>query len=174
MSRHDVPALPGDPPPVRDDEGAGFATIEANFVRDVVGVRDFDWVRASEPSPRNPLPVPLAEARVMLVSTAGAHPTGSRPLGAGGDALAIPVTASFELTHVGYDTARAMTDPDVVYPIRWLSALAEAGYIGSLAPTAISTMGFVPDGRRLLTRAVPVVLERMLDEQAHLALLVPA
>ncbi|MDP9441531.1 MAG: hypothetical protein M3P34_04985 [Actinomycetota bacterium] len=67
-----------------------------------------------------------------------------------------------------------MTDPDVVYPIRRLSALAEAGYIGSLVPTAISTMGFVPDGRRLLTRAVPVVLERMLDEQAHLALLVPA
>lgn len=159
---------------IEGDDSVGFATTERNFVRDVVGVGDFEWVRATEPSPRNPLPLPLSDARVTLVSTAGAHPRGTRPLGAGGDALAIPADAPFELTHVGYDTERASADPDVVYPVRRLRALAAAGFIGSLAPTVISTMGFVPDGRRLLTRAVPVVLERMLAEEAHLALLVPA
>jgi D-proline reductase (dithiol) PrdB len=159
--------------PPRDDS-VGFATTERDFVRDVVGIADFEWVRAAEPSPRNPLPVPLSEARVTLVSTAGAHLPGTRPLGAGGDAVAIPADGPFELTHVGYDTARAAIDADVVYPVQRLRALADAGFIGSLAPTVISTMGFVPDGRRLLTRAVPVALERMLAEQAHLALLVPA
>lgn len=160
--------------PVDGDDSAGFAATERDFVRDVVGVTDFDWVPSAQPSPRNQLPVPLSDARVMLVSTAGAHVKGTRPLGAGGEALTIPVDAEIELTHVGYDTARAMEDPDVVYPVRRLQALADAGFIGSLAPTVISTMGFVPDGRRLLTRAVPITVERMLAEQAHLALLVPA
>ncbi len=140
----------------------------------MVGVSDFDWVRESDPSPRNLLPVSLSEARVTHVSTAGAHVAGTRPLGAGGHAAAIPADAPFELTHVGYDTTRAMADPDVVYSVRRLRALADAGFIGSLAPTVISTMGSVPDGRRLLSRAVPLALECMLAEQAHLALLVPA
>ncbi len=164
--------MTAEPDPVDDSEG--FAAVERRHVREVVGVRDFEWVRAARPSPRNPLPVPLPEARVTLISTAGAHPAGTAPLGAGGQALSVPADAPCELTHVGYDTARAMADPDVVYPVRRLRALADAGFIGSLAPTVISTMGFVPDGRRLLTRAVPVAVERMVDEQAHLALLVPA
>lgn len=159
---------------ISGDDSAGFAKTERDFVRDVVGVTDFDWVSATQPSPRNELPVPLDQARVTLISTAGAHLHGTPPLGAGGDALMLPVDATIELTHVGYDTGRAMEDPDVVYPVRRLRALVDAGFIGSLAPTVISTMGFVPDGRRLLTRAVPAAVERMFAEQAHLALLVPA
>lgn len=166
--------MASDPEPLYGDDSAGFATTERDFVREVVGITDFDWIPAAQPSPRNRLTLPLSDARVMLVSTAGAHVKGTRPLGAGGDALTLPVDAQIELTHVGYDTARAMDDPDVVYPVRRLQALVDAGFIGSLAPTVISTMGFVPDGRRLLTRAVPVAVERMLAEQAHLALLVPA
>lgn len=162
------------PQPIVGDDSEGFADVERNFVREVVGVADFDWVPSSYPSPRNRLAVPLSEARVTLVSTAGVHVAGTRGLGAGGEALAVPVDAEIELTHVGYDTARAAEDPDVVYPVRRLQALADAGFIGSLAPTSISTMGFVPDGRRLLTRAVPLAVERILHEEAHLALLVPA
>lgn len=156
------------------DDSEGFADVERNYVREVVGVADFDWVAAAEPSPRNRLPVPLSQARVTLVSTAGAHVAGTRGLGAGGDALAVPIDAEIQLTHVGYDTVRAAKDPDVVYPVRRLQALANEGFIGSVAPTAISTMGFVPDGRRLLKRAVPLAVERIADEEAHLALLVPA
>lgn len=157
-----------------DDESAGFDEVERRHVRNVVGITDFDWVRADSPSTRNPLPVPLAEARVTLVTTAGAHEPGARPPGAGGGAVLLPADAPVELTHPGYDTARAMADPDVVYPVRRLRALVAEGFIGSLAPTVISTMGFVPDGRRLLSRAVPAAVEAMSDEEAHLALLVPA
>ena len=156
------------------DDSAGFADLERQHVRDVVGVADFDWVRADAPSPRNPLPVPLREARVTLVTTAGAHEPGTRPPGAGGRAVLLPADAPVELTHAGYDTARARLDLDVVYPARRLRALADAGFIGSLAPTVVSTMGFVPDGRRLLSRAVPSALEVISREEAHLALLVPA
>lgn len=157
-----------------EDDSTDFPDIERAFVRDVIGIDTFEWVSFDEPSPRNQLEVPLADARVTLVSTAGAHEAGSRPLGAGGDAVLVPTDADFELTHVGYDTDRASRDPDIVYPVRTLERLVADGVIGELAPTVISTMGFVPDGARLLTRAVPDAVECMHDEQAHLALLVPA
>lgn len=156
------------------DDSEDFADIERRFVREVVGVSDFEWVAFDEPSPRVPLAVPLSEAKVTLVSTAGAHAHGTRPLGAGGDATLLAADADVQLSHVGYDTDRAMDDPDVVYPVRTLRRLADEGFIGALAPTVVSTMGFVPEGRRILERAVPAAVERIHDEQAHLALLVPA
>lgn len=157
-----------------EDDSAHFADVERTFIRDVVGIEDFEWLTFDAPSPRNPLPVPLAEARVTLISTAGAHEPGGRPPGAGGHASLVPTDAPFEFSHVGYDTERAKLDPDVVYPVRTLQQLAADGVIGSLAPTVVSTMGFVPEGERLFTRAVPAAVERIHDEQAHLALLVPA
>lgn len=157
-----------------DDDSTAFAQIERQFVRDVVGVADFGWVSFDHPSPRNPLTVPLAEATVTLISTAGAHLPDERPLGAGGHASLVPSDADVQLSHVGYDTEAAMQDPDVVYPVRTLQRLADEGVIGALAPTVISTMGFVPNGQRLFERAVPSAIERIHDEQAHLALLVPA
>lgn len=157
-----------------DDDSVGFADLERAHVRTKVGVVDFDWVASEAPSPRNALPVPLDQARVALVSTAGAHVPGGRPLSPGGRALLLPAAEPVELTHGGYDTARAMTDLDVVYPVAKLTSLAQEGTIGSLAPTIVSTMGFVPDGRRLFSHAVPDAVERLRDEQVHLALLVPS
>jgi hypothetical protein len=156
------------------DDSADSAEIERRFVREVVGVADFEWVAFDDPSARTPLAVPLSEAIVTLVSTAGAHRPDDRPLGAGGAAALLPADAEVQLSHVGYDTDRAMEDLDVVYPVRTLQRLAEEGLIGALAPTVVSTMGFVPEGRRLFERAVPTAVERIHDEQAHLALLVPA
>lgn len=166
----DSPSMHGD----LGDDSQHFAEAERRHVREVVGVPDFEWVDFDEPSPRNPLPVPLSEATVTLVSTAGAHLVGTRPLGAGGHAALLPADADVQLTHGGYDTERAAQDPDVVYPVRTLQRLADDGFIGALAPTVVSTMGFVPSGRRLFERAVPDAVERIHDEQAHLALLVPA
>lgn len=156
------------------DDSTDFAVTERRFVREVVGMADFDWVAFDEPAPRSPLTVPLAEATVTLVSTAGAHAVGTKPLSAGGRAALVPTDADVQLSHAGYDTERATRDLDVVYPVRALQRLADEGFIGALAPTVVSTMGFVPEGRHLLERAVPAAVERIHAEQAHLALLVPA
>lgn len=156
------------------DDSTEFADAERRFLREVVGVSDFEWVTFDQPSPRTPLAVPLAEATVTLVSTAGAHVAGTKPLSAGGRAALVPTDADVELSHVGYDTERAMQDLDVVYPVGLLQRLADEGFIGGLAPTVVSTMGFVPEGRHLFERAVPSAVERIHAEQAHLALLVPA
>lgn len=157
-----------------EDDSTGFSDVERAHVREVVGVKDFEWVRFDEPSVRVPLDLPLSQARITLVSTAGAHESGEPPLGAGGHAALLPADAKIELSHDGYDTERALYDPEVVYPVRTLQQLADAGVIGSLAPTIVSTMGFVPDGVRLFARAVPAAVQQIRDEQSDLALLVPA
>lgn len=158
---------------VADDDSIGFDVLEAQFVRKFLP--DFDWLRFDAPSPRRPLPVPLRQARVGLVVTAGAHLPGDPPFGMDGEVrFLVAGSGDFTLTHIGYDTERAMTDPDVVVPVRALRRLVEAGVIGSLAPTVISTMGLVPRGTDVLERSVPAALERLGEEEVDLALLVPA
>lgn len=160
--------------PTLEDDSAGFDLIEQAYIREQL-VPDFEWLDFAEPSPRNRLPVPLAEARVALVSTAGAHLPGQRAMGPGGHLQMIPVDApEILLSHDGYDTERAARDPEVVFPVRTLRALADSGFIGSLAPTAISTMGYIPRGERVLERLVPGTMDRLRSEAVDLALLVPA
>ncbi len=92
-----------------------------------------------------------------------------------GEVRFVPVDAAdIELTHPGYDTERASQDPEVVFPVGALRALEDDGVIGELAPTAVSTMGYIPDGRRVLDELVPQVVECLRNEEVDLALLVPA
>lgn len=157
-----------------EDDSEGFDRVERAYVRAHL-VPDFEWLDFDRPSPRHLLRVPLAEARVGLVTTAGVHLPTQRPMGPGGRARLVPVDADdIVLSHEGYDVERAGEDPEVVYPVRTLRTLAEAGFIGSLAPTAISTMGYCPDGRHVLERSVPPMIERLRSEEVDLALLVPA
>lgn len=78
------------------------------------------------------------------------------------------------LTHPGYDTQRASEDPEVVFPSQALEMLAAEGFIGSVAATSISTMGFIPVGRRVLEKLVPAVVTELRNQRVDLALLVPA
>lgn len=92
-----------------------------------------------------------------------------------GEVRFVPVDApEIQLTHPGYDTARASGDPEVVFPRNTLRSLASEGLIGEEARSTISTMGFIPRGQRILEELVPEVVQRLRDEDVHLALLVPA
>jgi hypothetical protein len=156
------------------DDSVGFAVIERAYLRKNL-VPDFDWVDFDRPSPRHRLGVALADARIGLVSTAGAHLHEQRRMGAGGDVRMIPVEARrIVLSHAGYETDRASRDPEVVFPVRTLERLVRAGFIGSLAPSAISSMGYIPLGERVFERVVPPTIERLRSEEVDLALLVPA
>lgn len=83
-------------------------------------------------------------------------------------------TNELELSHPGYDTERATQDPDVVFPLATMRRLAADRVIGSLAPSAVSTMGFIPRGERIVNDLVPEVVDYLRNEQVDLALLVPA
>jgi hypothetical protein len=166
-----MPSSFGDPVP--GDDSVGFDEIERQVVRR--HFPDFDWVGFDAPSPRRMLPVPLGRARVGLVATAGAHLPGEDAFGLDGEVRFLPADAeAIELSHPGYDTRRAAADPDVVVPVRSLRRLAQAGVIGSIASTMISTMGLVPRGEDVLERSVPVAHDRLREEEVDLVLLVPA
>ena len=160
--------------PIPGDDSAGFDDLERTYVRRFLP--DFDWLTFREPSPRHPLPVPLENARVGLVTTAGAHLPEQDPISPTGEVRLVPVeeAARLQLTHIGYDTARASRDPDVVVPVRALQRLVGERFIGSLAPTLVSGMGFVPRGGDIFDRSVPVAVEALRADNVDLALLVPA
>lgn len=161
-------------PDVPGDDSRGFAEVERLHVRERY-LPDFEWTVHDTPSPRRPPLLPLDQARVGLVDTCGAHLPDQPPVGASGRAALLPVDAEqVELSHPGYDTARAMRDPEVVHPARTLLRLAEQGVIGSPAPQAVSVMGGVLIARRILERGLPATLAAMLDMEVDLALLVPA
>lgn len=155
------------------DDSRDFPVIERDYIRRR-GRPDFDWLRFGEPSPRRQLKRPLSQARIGIVSTAGAHLVGEGPIPASGPPRVIPIEAEIGLHHIGYDTKRASADPEVVWPVRTLRRLAELGAIGSVSGLAVSMMGAVLDGRVVLSRHVPTVVEQFRRDSVDLALLVPA
>lgn len=157
-----------------EDDSTGFAQLERDHVRRRF-VPDFEWVTFDTPSPRNLLSLPLSESRVALIGTAGAHRSDEPPMSPTGELRIVPLDADdVVLSHPGYDTERASDDPEVVFPLQTLQMLAGEGFIGSVAAIAISTMGFIPVGARVLDRLVPRVLHELAKEDVDLALLVPA
>lgn len=156
----------------------GFAQVEYEHVRRHF-YPGFQWVVFDAPSPRNPRAVPLQQARVALVGTAGAFVRGQPQFSLGNDGdpsvREIPAdTERIRLAHVGYDVPRARRDPDVVFPLALLRQLAGEGAIGDLAPRAFSFMGYIPDPGPLLRRTAPAVARELVADAADLVLLVPA
>ena len=159
-----------------DYDGAvrSFDEVERLHLRKRL-VPDFEWLDFDEPSPRNRLRIPLARARVGLVVTGGVHLPAQRPARKIGEFRFVPIDAAeVRLTHGGYDTERASEDPEVVFPVRTLRRLAETGVISSLAPTALSTMGYIPRGVNVLDRVMPPAVASLVSQEVDLALLVPA
>jgi hypothetical protein len=158
---------------IADDDSRGFAGVERTHLREHY-LPSFEWMGYEQASPRTLPPVPLSEARIGLVTTCGAHLVDQPPVGASGRAALLPLRGRLAFTHPGYDVSRAEKDPEVVHPAHTLLRLAADGVVGSVAETAVSVMGGVLIGTRLLERGVPPTVEVMLDQQVDLALLVPA
>src|SRR6266567_2412663 len=127
---------------VPGDDSEGFADVEREHLRTHY-LPDFEWMTFDQPSPRLRPPVAMAEARIGLLDTCGAHLPDQPPVGASGRAALVPVDGDVVFTHSGFDVERASHDPEVVHPTRTLRALAAEGVIGSVAPTAVSVMGGV-------------------------------
>lgn len=156
----------------------GFALVEYEHVRREI-LPDFDWAGFDTPSPRTRPSRPLSEARVALISTAGAHLPGEPRHAGGPDGdhtyREIPSDAvEVALHHGGYDTKRARLDPDVVFPLNLLRTLAAEGVIGEVAPTAYGFMGYIPHTAPLLAETGPEVARALIGDAVDLALLVPA
>jgi D-proline reductase (dithiol) PrdB len=162
------------------DEGVDFATVECDHVRRNL-YPAFAWRAADAFSPINPLRVPLADARVAFVTTAGAHLADQPPFDVDANAgdpswrafpSATPL-ADVVLTHGGYDTRRASADKNVVLPLDHLRALVDEGRIGELALTVYTFMGYIVNTAPLVRESAPAVARHLIADRVDLVLLAP-
>jgi len=160
--------------------GVDFARIERDHVRRNL-YPDFAWVAYDAFSPVNPPRVPLNEARVGFVTTAGAHLSAQPPFDTDADEgdpsyRAFPSTTPLHeivLTHGGYNTGLASEDKNVVLPLDHLRALASEGWIGAVGPTVYATMGYVADTEPFIRETAPEIARRLVEDRVDLVLLAP-
>ncbi len=139
-----------------------------------------------DPVPWTPLPQPLREATVALVSTAGLSMRADPPFDAEGERLnpwwgdpsyrVIPWTATeadIVASHLHIDTAYLQQDLDVALPLRRLAEAETKGRIGAVAPSHYSFMGYLLDPTEFLERSVPAMIDRMRAEAVDAAIFVP-
>jgi D-proline reductase (dithiol) PrdB len=145
--------------------------------------------------PFTPLPKPLDESRLALLTSSGHFVKGDdpQPLGVSDmsqeEAMSrifeflktepqlskIPVDTpreQLQVRHGGYDIRTPMIDPNVNLPLDRLRELAAQGLIGELAPEAYSFVGACAQ-QRLLKRTGPKWVERMQAKNIDVVLLVP-
>ncbi len=157
-----------------------FADVERDHLRARV-LPDFEFESYDEPSRVNPLTRPVSKAAVALVVTAGAYlAEEQRPFlrRKEGDPSFREFPrdvdlARIALSHVGYDTGRAMEDVDVVFPLRALRTLERGGRIGAAAPRHYSFMGYATETGVLRDNGREVA-RRLRSDGVDLALLVPS
>lgn len=124
---------------------------------------------------------PPAEARVGLLTTAGAYVDGDAPFDVAsheGDPSFRLVPADVDVrrlrfAHSHYDTSRAEQDPNVVLPVERLRELVADGVVGSTASVHVGMMGFNPDPRRLVAESVGRVVDVFAGDGVDVVVLGP-
>ena len=143
-----------------------------------LGHDPYRWVRSESPPPWTELAKPLAECRVGLVGSGGVYRAGQPAFHHRDDIslraidVSVPV-AELRTSHFAYDQTDARVDPNVVFPIEPLRALAAEGAIGELSPRAYAFMGGIYSARRVRDTLAPEIGRRLAEDQVDLALLVP-
>jgi len=124
---------------------------------------------------------PLAESRVALLTTAGAHLDDQPPFHtetvAGdhgwrviGDDVDL---GRLRFSHTHYDTSSAELDPNVVFPLDRLHELVDRSRLGETSPIHIGMMGFNPDPGPIIDVTGPAVAGLLVDAEVDVAILVP-
>ena len=146
------------------------------------------WI-AREPRravPWAPLSKPLSAARLAVVSSAGISCKDDRPFDSEGERRdpwwgdpsyrEIPAatrTGEVRLGHLHIDTRLAEEDLNCVLPLERAAELCAEGFVGELAPTHYSFMGFLLRPETFLAESVPRMIEHMKAEEVDAVLLVP-
>jgi D-proline reductase (dithiol) PrdB len=144
-------------------------------------LRDVPRLTDLQPAAPRALAVPLSQATVALVTSAGITQDGQAPMdGANveGDytirELDIETPASaLHVWHTHFDTAAALADINVVYPIDRLKELVAQGVIGRVASSAVSFMGYFSNVFRMRDEVVPAVVAAVRRAGADAVVLVP-
>jgi len=141
------------------------------------------WSAESDELPWSSARIPLAEASIALVTTAGVHLRRDQPFDMGnreGDASfrVIPgdtLVSDLTITHDYYDHRAADRDVNCVFPLERLRELAAAGRIGRVAPRHIGSMGHIlgTEERRLVADTAPAIARLLVGDGVDYVLAAP-
>lgn len=143
-----------------------------------LGYPPYRWVENADAPPFAVPGKRLAECRVALIASGGIYVKGQVAFHHRDDASYREVPADVDyrdlrVTHFAYDLTDARADPNVVFPLQHLKALADEGVIGEVAPRAYTFMGGIYSARRVREALAPALAERMQNNAVDAALLVP-
>lgn len=146
------------------------------------------WAARQEPGviPFTPMPKPLRECTVALVSTAGIARRDDRPFDQEGERRdpwwgdpsfrRIPLGTTekdVRVDHLHIDPRFGEEDLDVLLPMRRLDELACEGVVGQAAPTHYSFMGYILDPTELIEKTAPAIAASLHQEEVDAVVLVP-
>ena len=145
---------------------------------DLLGYENYRWAHNEDVPPWTPPARPLAESRLALIASGGVYVHGQVAFTHRDDVThrEVPVDtapADLRVTHFAFNQSDARADPNVIFPIEQLRALAAEGVVGELAPHALTFMGGIYSQRRVREELMPALVERVLEMGADAALLVP-
>jgi len=143
-----------------------------------LGYGTYNWLHSKEAPVMQRVSKPLSECRVGLVATGGIYVEGQTAFTYKDDTTyrAVPSDAAVETlraTHFAYDLTNAREDINVVFPIGALREMDNDGTIGSLAPNFFTCMGGIYSQRRVREELAPAIVQRCLDDELDVVLLVP-
>jgi D-proline reductase (dithiol) PrdB len=143
-----------------------------------LGYPPYRWVRNPDAPPFAPLSKPLTECRVGLVTSGGVYVKGQVAFHFKDDASyrEIPRDVDYRdlrVTHFAYDLTDARADPNVVFPLATLRAIAQEGQVREVGPRAYSFVGGIYSARRVREELAPALADRLQQDEVDLAILVP-
>lgn len=151
-----------------------------SYVEMMNGLGLADYARLPQFASAAPAPIgpALGEARVGLFTSVGAVLPNHRPFNSQNDLTfrllprEAPVSdLSFE--HPSPIRGFAVEDLNVAYPRDRLVELEEEGFIGELAPQAISMLGSITTYTELAEQSVPGIVHTFREQEVDLVLLIP-
>lgn len=130
-------------------------------------------------SPVAALRVPLSQARVAVVTSAGLTLRSQEPFGREDPGLRVLPTAApaadIVQSHssIGFDRTALARDLNVSYPLDRLRELVERGTIGELGPRCLSFMGAQPDPEATLASSADEAADLLLADGVDVVVLTP-
>lgn len=147
------------------------------------------WIKQETPRPIpwTPLPRPLAECTVAMLSSAGIALKTDIPFDQQGERnnpwwgdpsyRVLPQSASEEdvrLYHLHIDPSYAEQDLNCLFPLQRLQELESSGRIGRVSPRHYSIMGYILDPEEMMSVTVPALIRDLKEDMADVVILVPA
>jgi len=145
-------------------------------------LKAYPW-RRIDPVPWTPLPKPLAQCRLALVSSAGFVLPDQEPFSPdirGGDTSYREIPDDADLSTLidchrshSFDHSGMHRDPNLAFPRDRVHELAAAGRIGEVNRRHLSFMGSITAPGKLIRETAPEAVRLLVEDGVDVALLVP-